>query len=280
MNPDNTLNEETIDEFELENQTPSVDDFIKELEEKEKSLHISPDLVIEIDDSEIHEDNIHDSFIPLKPIEKISSENFSGAQIYGANDENDLDSQGYFQLKKKVSELENELDEKVTELKDEKNKLENKKVEFKIERDKLKESLTRRQTDFDNYRNRIEREKDEIFKTILSDLANRLLPVFDNLDRALESAKDSESETNEQNLNNFLEGIVLVNKQLSEVFTGMGIEPIDSIGEMFDPNFHEAVAGEDNEEVPPGTIIEELLKGYRIEDRVIRASMVKVAVAN
>ena len=89
----------------------------------------------------------------------------------------------------------------------------------------------------------------------------------------------SEDKNNEQGFQNFLEGIVLVNKQINEVLSGMGIKPISAVGESFDPNFHEAVASEIKPEISPSTIIEELLKGYRIDERVIRASMVKVAVA-
>lgn len=257
MNSNNILNEELVEESDIEDQTPSVDDFIKELEEKEKSLHISSDLVIEVDESEIVEDNIHDSFLP----------NNSGGQmnfydsLIGEIPENDYtptlrdqNSDDNSQLKKQISDLE-------------------------TERDELKETLSRRQMDFDNYRNRTERERGETFKSILSNLAAEILPVLDNLNRALDLAGNSEEQNNEQDFQQFIEGIVLVNQQLNEVLAGMGIQPIIAVGESFDPNFHEAVASEETDDFPAGTVIGELLRGYHIDNRVIRPSMVKVSVA-
>jgi molecular chaperone GrpE len=103
-----------------------------------------------------------------------------------------------------------------------------------------------------------------------------MLPVLDNLNRALDSASNF-SDEKLQDFQQFFEGIMLVGRQLNEVLEEMGVQPIAAVGESFDPHYHEAVATETTDEVPPYTITEELLRGYRIDDKVIRASMVKVS---
>jgi molecular chaperone GrpE len=140
----------------------------------------------------------------------------------------------------------------------------------------LFEISRRRQIDFYNYKNRTERERSETFRKQLSNLAEKMLPVLDNLNRALNSAAHF-SDENLQDFQQFFDGIVLVSQQLNEVLAGMGVQPIASVGEPFNPHFHEAVATEENENFPPYTITAELLRGYRIDDKVIRASMVKVS---
>lgn len=247
MNPKDNSNEELLDNLEEDEHSSSVDDFIKELEEKEKDLDISSDLVIEVDESDVEHENIHNSFVSNKSLEPRA---FSSASNYSQEDIK-ADSE-YAELQEKVSKL--------TE-----------------ERDELKDSIQRRQRDFDNYRNRTERERKETFKNILSSLATQMLPVLDNLNRALDSATSAEEDLDKKDFRTFLEGIVLVNQQLNEVLIGMGVEPIPSVGEPFDPAFHEAVATEETDEHPHKTVIQELLRGYKIDDRIIRASMVKVS---
>ncbi len=138
------------------------------------------------------------------------------------------------------------------------------------------ELTRRRQSDFDSYRKRTERERSETFLNQVSNLATQMLPVLDNFNRALESASNL---TGEKVLDSqhFYHGIVLVNQQLNEVLSEMGVEPIVSVGEPFDPHFHEAVATEETDEIPPHIITAELLRGYCIGERVIRPSMVKVS---
>jgi len=111
----------------------------------------------------------------------------------------------------------------------------------------------------------------------LSDLATKMLPVLDNLSRALAVADKVESKAKDFAL--FLEGVVLVNKQLNDVLGELGIEEIPSTGHAFDPEIHEAVAIEAHSEHPPNTVLEEMLRGYRIDKKVIRHSMVKVSAA-
>jgi molecular chaperone GrpE len=253
MNPNNNSNEEIIEEFDLDNQSSSVDDFLKELEEKEKVLDISSDLVIEVGDSEVEHDNIHESFIPSNSKSQINItgsliDQTPGFEQHSANQKDQIP-----ELKKQISEL-------------------------MAERDDFINRLGRRQKEFDNYRNRTERERKDIFKNVLSKLATQVLPVMDNMNRALDSATNAPN-NDEQDFQNFLEGIVLVNQQLNEVLAGMGVQPISALGKSFDPNFHEAVASEETDKIPPRTVIQELLKGYRLDDKVIRPSMVKVSVA-
>ena len=138
--------------------------------------------------------------------------------------------------------------------------------------------MRRRQLDFDNYKKRVERDRSETFTGQISNLVKQMLPVLDNLNRALDFAAQH-SEGRSQDFHQFFEGIFLVNQQLNEVLAEMGVQQVVSTGEPFDPHVHEAVATEISAEVPPNTVTGELLRGYRIGDRVIRAAMVKVSTA-
>ncbi len=241
MSVKNTKNEDQVD-------SSSVDSFIKELEEKEKDLDISSDLVIEVDDSDVEHDNIHDSFISLVPEAPETAANLKvDVEVAG--------SQG--------AKEDSQLLERISKLTE--------------ERDMLKEALLRRTRDFDNHRNRTERERKEAFSSVVCNLAAQTLPVIDNLNRALDAFSEAEGNEKEKDFETFLQGIVLVNQQLNEVLNNMGVQPIPAIGEPFDPKFHEAVATEESEEHPPKTVILEILRGYRVDNRVIRASIVKVS---
>ncbi|HYR41765.1 MAG TPA: nucleotide exchange factor GrpE [Terriglobia bacterium] len=138
------------------------------------------------------------------------------------------------------------------------------------------EALTRRQADFDNYRKRIERERGENYNRIVAEVAGKLLPVVDNLSRALESETSVEAgESNE--FRHFLHGVELISKQLTDVLESFAIQPIVAVGERFDPHIHEAVVTEASDEHEPDTVISEMQRGYRIGNRLLRPSMVKVS---
>jgi molecular chaperone GrpE len=139
-----------------------------------------------------------------------------------------------------------------------------------------KESLARRQADFENYRKRIERERGEAHQRVVGDVARKLLPVLDNLGRALDAEKTVQSNESKE-FRHFLHGVELINRQLNEVLESLGIQPIASVGERFDPHIHEAVATEPSDKYEPDTVSEELARGYRIGDRLLRPAMVKVA---
>jgi molecular chaperone GrpE len=138
------------------------------------------------------------------------------------------------------------------------------------------EGLARRQADFENYRKRIERERGQAHNRVVADVARKLLPVVDNLARALEHERSVES-TESEEFRHFLHGVQLISKQLNDVFESLGIQPIASVGERFDPHIHEAVVTEPSDEYEPDTVTEELARGYRIGDRLLRPAMVKVA---
>jgi molecular chaperone GrpE len=138
------------------------------------------------------------------------------------------------------------------------------------------EGLARRQADFENYRKRIERERGEAHNRVVADVASKLLPVVDNLARALDAEKTVESSESKE-FRHFLHGVELINKQLNDVLESLGIQPIASVGEPFDPHIHEAVVTELSDQYEPDTVTEELARGYRIGDRLLRPAMVKVA---
>jgi len=139
-----------------------------------------------------------------------------------------------------------------------------------------KEGLARRQADFENYRKRIERERGEAYQRVVADVARKLLPVLDNLNRALDAEKTISSHESKE-FRHFLHGVELINKQLGDVLESLGIQPIASVGERFDPHIHEAVVTEPSDRYEPDTVTEELARGYRIGDRLLRPAMVKVA---
>jgi molecular chaperone GrpE len=138
------------------------------------------------------------------------------------------------------------------------------------------DALLRRQADFENYRKRVERERTESYNRVVAEAARKLLPVMDNLSRALDAERSVESGESEE-FRHFLHGVQLISKQLSEVLESFGVQPIAAVGERFDPHIHEAVVTEPSDEHEPDTVVEELARGYRIGDRLLRPAMVKVA---
>jgi len=139
-----------------------------------------------------------------------------------------------------------------------------------------RDTAARRQADFENYRKRVERERRESQRRIVADVARKLLPVMDNLTRALDAERTVEAAESKE-FRHFLHGVELIAKQLSDVLESLGIQPIDAVGQPFDPHVHEAVVTEPSDEYEPDTVIEEIARGYRIGDRLLRPSMVKVA---
>lgn len=138
------------------------------------------------------------------------------------------------------------------------------------------DAVLRRQADFENYRKRVERERTDTYNRVVADTARKLLPVMDNLTRALDAERSVESSESAE-FRHFLHGVQLISKQLSEVLESFGVQPIPAVGERFDPHIHEAVVTEPSDEHEPDTVVEELARGYRIGDRLLRPAMVKVA---
>ena len=144
------------------------------------------------------------------------------------------------------------------------------------ERGELREALARRQADFENYRKRVERERTESYNRMVGDVVSKLLPVLDNLRRALDAESSLQANESEE-FRHFLQGVELIYKQLSSVLEGLGLQPIAALGHRFDPHIHEAVVTEQTEEYEPDTVIQELVPGYRLGEKLLRPAIVKVA---
>lgn len=134
----------------------------------------------------------------------------------------------------------------------------------------MRDRLLRARADFENFRKRAEREKTEHFKYALVDFVRELLPVIDNFERALSVKTDSAAD--------LLMGVELIYKQLGDVLAKMGLTVIEEAPAPFDPTYHDAVASEENPNVPNHTVVEVMQKGYVLNERLIRPAMVKVAV--
>ncbi len=140
---------------------------------------------------------------------------------------------------------------------------------MRAENEELKNRYLRTLADFENFRKRSEREKQDYFRYALADAFRDLLPVIDNFDRALEHAEEGDE---------FHRGVALIYKQMFDVLQRYGLKTIDQAGVRFDPNIHEAVVREENPDVPGHTVVQILQKGYFLNDRLLRPALVKVAV--
>jgi molecular chaperone GrpE len=141
----------------------------------------------------------------------------------------------------------------------------------------LKDALARRQADFENYRKRTERERADTYNRVVADIAAKLLPVLDNLKRALETEASLEASESDE-FRHFLSGVDLIHKQLNGVLDALGVKAIVAEGEHFNPHLHEAVVTEPSEDFEPDTVMQEIVRGYRLGDKLIRPALVKVAV--
>ncbi|MDQ3623796.1 MAG: nucleotide exchange factor GrpE [Verrucomicrobiota bacterium] len=137
--------------------------------------------------------------------------------------------------------------------------------------DRFKDLAMRTQADFENFRKRAAREKEDAVKYANATLLERLLPVLDNFELGLEAARQ-----NAQNAP-ILVGMEMVARQLSDFLAGQGVEPVSAQGESFDPNLHEAVAQEESAGVPEGHVIRQLRKGFKLRDRLLRPATVVVS---
>ena len=128
--------------------------------------------------------------------------------------------------------------------------------------------LKRLQADFENFRRRTSKEREEIGNVVTQELLKNLLPIVDNFDRAMA--------TEQQDGEAFKKGVEMIYTQLGETLKNAGLEPIETEGQKFDPNFHQAVMRVENPDLDDDTIAQELQKGYIVKGRVIRPSMVQV----
>jgi molecular chaperone GrpE len=141
------------------------------------------------------------------------------------------------------------------------------------ERDQLRDRLLRTQAEFDNYRKRTERERLETIERAAESVLRDVLPVVDDLERALAA------EANTEAAESYRRGVELIHRQLTELLTRRGVKPIETIGHDFDPHLHQSVASEAVPGKRDGEIIEEFRRGYTLGERLLRPAMVKVAQA-
>lgn len=146
------------------------------------------------------------------------------------------------------------------------------------ERDALRDQCLRLRAEFDNFRKRMARETDRIRKTAAAGLAADLLPVLDNLGRALETMACPSDLVAGSVQEGMISGVRMVAEQFASVLSAHGVEVIPAVGEPFDPNVHEALARVLSEDIPSGHVAQEYLKGYRMGDFVLRASKVVVSM--
>src|SRR5262245_16693402 len=134
----------------------------------------------------------------------------------------------------------------------------------------MEDRYLRLRADFENFRKRTAQEQLEARTYTALDVAARLLPVLDDAERALAQVPEGTDES-------WLRGIRLTVQKLRDVLAALGVEPIEAVGRPFDPGLHEAIGSEHTAEHPEGAVAAELRRGYRLQDRVVRPSLVKVA---
>lgn len=138
------------------------------------------------------------------------------------------------------------------------------------ERDEYKDLLLRKTAEFENFRRRTDRERQALSDTAAAGIIEELLPLVDDLERAL--GADPKTEGSDA----YRKGVELIHRQLQEILRRRGVTPVEALGVEFDPHYHQAVSYEPSDR-PEGEIIEEFRRGYMLRDRLLRPSMVKVA---
>ena len=139
----------------------------------------------------------------------------------------------------------------------------------------MEERFLRVNAEFENYKKRIFKENSDRYKYFNLDLIKELLPSLDNLERAINHAKSENKDSD-----SMIEGLEMVNKMTHEVFEKFGVSRVNTVGEVFDPNIHQAVGVVHSDSVPENHIVEECLGGYLLHDRIIRPAMVRVSGKN
>ena len=167
----------------------------------------------------------------------------------------------------------NKQEKAITEDKELKQKKETPEEKLKSTQDKLLRTMA----EMENQRRRFEKEKKEAFEFGGFNFAAESLSLIDNIDRAIISFKNDESLKDSKDLIKIIDGIEIVKKDLVSIFKKNGIEAIDCINKKFDPNFHQAMLEVDNSQKEPGTVVQEIQKGYMMKDRLLRPSLVGVA---
>ncbi len=188
-------------------------------------------------------------------------------------------------IEERAEEIEQEIEEEADEITEEEAKgswadkraakkqaKQDKKADaYREQIEKLEDKVKRQLAEFENFRNRTEREKTAMFETGAKSVIEKMLPVVDNFERGLATVPEENKE------DPFVDGMNRVYKQLLTELENIGVKPIEAVGKEFDPNLHNAVMQVASEEYESGVIVQELQKGYTYRDGVVRHSMVAVA---
>lgn len=140
------------------------------------------------------------------------------------------------------------------------------------ERDEHYDRLLRKTAEFDNYRKRVERERRDMAQYAADDVLEAILPIVDDFERALQADAGLDAAT-------YRKGVELIYRQLQDLLSRRGVRPIETVGQMFDPRFHQAITYESSPGLAEGAVIEEVRRGYMHGERLLRPAMVKVAKA-
>lgn len=143
--------------------------------------------------------------------------------------------------------------------------------ELRKQLDEAQQRYLRAQADFDNFRRRARTEKEEFLKYASLKIIEPLLPIRDNFDRALSSSKET------KDFDALVKGLDMVYRQLEQIMEQEGVKPIEAVGQPFNPQYHEAIMQVESEEHEAGIVLEEIVKGYMMKDKVIRPAMVRVS---
>jgi len=136
--------------------------------------------------------------------------------------------------------------------------------------------LLRTTADFDNFKKRAAREKSESAQYASASLLQKLLPVLDNFEMALTATQSAAGPSNDQ-LASFQSGVRMIQQQLRNTLVESGLEEIEAAGKLFDPNVHEAISHQESDQVPEGHVLQQVRKGYRFKERLLRPATVVVA---
>ncbi|HVJ50179.1 nucleotide exchange factor GrpE [Desulfitobacterium sp.] len=182
----------------------------------------------------------------------LTDENLAGGEVHDGGEEVLEDVQNV-SVEEKVLTLEAEL------------------KQSKEQADDYYARLQRLQAEFDNFRKRTQKEKEETIKYAAERVIEAMLPVLDNFERAVLSSQSN------QDFQAFSQGVDMILKQMKSGLAKEGLTPIETVGQPFDPKLHESVLQVDSEDYPENTVVEELQKGYYLKDKILRPSMVKVS---
>ncbi|MUG45082.1 nucleotide exchange factor GrpE [Paenibacillus woosongensis] len=142
---------------------------------------------------------------------------------------------------------------------------------LRAELEEQQQRLMRAQADFDNFRRRTQKEKEELGKYASAKLITELLPVIDNFERAIASGEQG------TDVSSYAKGVEMIFRQLEGVLGNEGLKAMETVGEPFNPEFHQAIMQVESDEHEEGIVVEEVQKGYMLKDKVLRPAMVKVS---